>query len=47
MPCDPKCFELAQYFYPQESGEFQTELAEEIQELIEDLNPDNPDLDVS
>lgn len=38
--CDPKCFELAKYFYPNEGGKFQTELAESIQELIEDMNPD-------
>jgi hypothetical protein len=41
MPCDPKCYELAQYFYPRQDGIFLTELAEAVQELIEDMNPED------
>jgi hypothetical protein len=43
---DPKCYELAEYFYPNESGEFLNELAEEIQSLVEYLNPNNPESEV-
>jgi hypothetical protein len=43
MACDPRCYELAQYFYPQEDGMFLTELAEAIQELVEDMNPQEPE----
>lgn len=43
MNVDPKVYELAKHFYPQEDDMFITELCEAIQELIEDMNPSSPE----
>ena len=48
-PCDPKCFELAQYFYPNATKVEQMECAGDIQDAVEtfgeflDREPAEPD----
>jgi len=37
---DEKCYELAKYFYPEASEDKLDDLAQQIQDIIEDFDPD-------